>query len=158
MAQDSTMPRAVAEWQIAQTKRMGASEPLAYWSYEFAGIATQRDLFALTIPAAAARWLEAQDGRTMMRTAWRQQGCSLLDLPDFPSAKRMVLAMAVVDDSTAYVVHTDDRFGVTDPENLFFGERVMRLHRVNGLWLIEPRRDLLNPGNMGFSVGFDCPK
>jgi len=42
--------------------------------------------------------------------------------------------------------------------NSFFGERVMRLHRVDGRWRIEPRRTLLQAENVGFSVGFDCPK
>lgn len=155
MANDSTLPRAVAQWQIDQMRKGG--EAFNYLSTEFAGITTNRELFALTVPAAAARWLEAQDGRAMMRTAWRQQGCSLSDLPDFPAAKRTVLAVAFADDSTAYVVHTDDRFGEAQ-ESLAFGERVMRLHRVGGRWRIEPRRDLLRPDNMGFSIEFDCPK
>ena len=157
MAQDSTMPRVVAEWQIARMKSDG-SNPFFYLSYEFSGVANQHDLFALTISTAAARWLEAQDGRTTMREAWRKQGCPLADLPDFPAPKRTVVAIAVTGDSIAYVVHTDDRFGQADPENLFFGERVMRLHRVDGRRRIEPRRTLLQAENVGFSVGFDCPK
>jgi hypothetical protein len=158
MATDSTMPRAVAEWQLSQMNRAANSDPFEYLQMQFAGIATSRDLFALTTPAAAARWLDGQDGRTMMRTAWRKQGCSLSDLPDFPAAKRAVLAIAVSDDSTAYVVHGDDRFGEMEPGNLSFGERVMKLHRINGRWRIEPREDLLRPSNVGFSVGFECPK
>ena len=158
MANDSTMPRAVAEWQIGRMKTEEGHDPFDYVTYEFGGIASSRDLFTMTVPTAAARWLEGQDGRTMMRTAWRKQGCSLSDVPDFPAPRRKALAIAATDDSTAYVIHTDDRFGDLDPGNLFFGERVMRLHRIAGHWRIEPRRDLLNPGNTGFSVGFDCPK
>ena len=158
MANDSTMPRAVAEWQIGRMKTEEGHDPFDYVTYEFGGLTSPRDLFTMTIPTAAARWLEGQDGRTMMRTAWRKQGCSLSDLPDFPAPKRRALAIAAIDDSTVYVVHTDDRFGDIDPVNLFVGERVMRLHRIAGHWRIEPRRDLLNPGNTGFSVGFDCPK
>jgi len=158
MARDSTMPRAVAEWQLRQMKTAEIGDPFEYVSYEFAGIASSRDLFSLTIPSAAARWLEGQDGRTKMREAWRKQGCSLSDLPDFPAAKRRALAITAIDDSTAYVIHSDDRFGDVDPVNLFFGERVMRLRRIAGRWRIEPRRDLLNPDNMAYSVGFDCPK
>ena len=158
MANDSTMPRAVAEWQISRMKTEEGHDPFEYVTYEFGGLASSRDLFTMTIPTAAARWLEGQDGRTMLRTAWRKQGCSLSDLPDFPAPKRTTIAMAVTNDSTAYVVHTDDRFGNEDPTNLFFGERVMRVHRIAGRWRIEPRRDLLNPGNTAFSVGFECPK
>lgn len=158
MARDSTMPRAVAEWQIGQMKARGTHDPFDYVSYEFAGIASSRDLFSMSIPTAAARWIEGQDGRTRMRETWRTQGCPLSDLPDFPAPKRSTLAVAVMNDSTAYVLHSDDRFGDVDPANLFFGERVMRLRRITGRWRIEPRRDLLNPDNMAYSVGFDCPK
>jgi len=158
MATDSTMPRAVAEWQIGQMKARDTRDPFDYVAYEFAGIASSRDLFSMSIPTAAARWIEGQDGRTKMRETWRKQGCSLSDLPDFPAAKRTIVAIAVADDSTAYVVNTDDRFGNMDPGNLFFGDRVMRLRRITGRWRIEPRRDLLNPDNMAYSVGFDCPK
>jgi len=158
MATDSTMPRAVAEWQISQMRK-GAVEDQSYLSWQFAGITTPRDLFALTIPAAAARWLEAQDERMKMRDAWRKQGCPLSELPAFPPAKRLVLATAASDDSTVYVVHNDDRFGSIGPDNLTFGERVMRLHLVNGRWRIEPREDLLRPFGMGFAgFAFDCPK
>ena len=159
MATDSTMPRAVAEWQISQMKKGGSGDQFTYLSSEFAGITTPRDLFALTVPAAASRWLEAQDERTLMRDAWRKQGCPLSELPSFPPTKRTLLATAAADDSTVYVVHSDDRFGSVDPENLPFGERVMRLHLVNGRWRIEPREDLLRPFGMGFAgFGFDCPK
>ena len=156
MAIDSTMPRAVAEWQIDQMKKSGAADQFNYLSSQFAGVTTPRDLFALSIPAAAARWLEAQDERTQMRDAWRKRGCPLSDLPAFPPAKPIVLATAAADDSTVYVVHSDDRFE-SGPENLSFGERVMRLHRVNGRWRIEPREDLLRAGGH-FGFGFDCPK
>jgi hypothetical protein len=157
MATDSTMPRAVAEWQIGQMKKSGAEEPFNYLSMQFAGITSPRDLFALSIPAAAARWLEAQDERTQMREAWRRSGCPLSDLPAFLAAKRTVLAAAAFDDSTVYVVQSDDRFGSMGPENLTPVERVMKLHRANDRWRIEPREDLLRPGG-AYGYGFDCPK
>ena len=159
MATDSTMPRAVAEWQIGQMKRSGVGDQFSYLSMQFAGVTTPRDLLSLTIPAAAARWLEAQDGRRHMRDLWRKQDCPLSELPPFPPAKRIVLATAAADDSAVYVVHNDDRFGSIAPDNLPFGERVMRLHLVNGRWRIEPREDLLRPFGMGMAgVAFDCPK
>ena len=59
MARDSTMPRAVAEWQIAQMKRARAGREFGDYTYEFAGITTQHALLTMTVPAAAARWLAA---------------------------------------------------------------------------------------------------
>ena len=125
-------------------------------SYEFAGVHTQHELFALSVPEAASRWLEAQDERTQMREAFRRSGCSPTIIPpEFPAAKRSVLAVALSDDSTAYVVHSDDRFGPTQ-----FGaesERVMVVRRRGGRWRIETRQDLLRPGNMGFGMS-ECPE
>jgi len=155
MAEDSTMPRAVAEWHISQAKKASAGGPFNYLSYEFAGIRDQHDLFALTVPAAAARWLEAKDGRTQMREAWRRGNCSLQKLPDFPAPKRTVLAVSVVNVSSANTIHTDDQFGGDNPEYLSFGERVIRMHRVHGRWHIEPRDDLFRPSNTSFAIT-DC--
>ena len=121
MADDSTMPRAVAEWQIAQMNKFRGMQNFGDMSYEFAGVHTQHELFALTVPEAAARWLEAQDERTQMREARRRSGCPLtIGVPEFPEIKHNVLAVALGDDSTAYVVHTDDRFR---PESIRDGER-----------------------------------
>ena len=75
MANDSTMPRAVAEWQVAQIKKYHAIESFGDMSHEFAGVHTQHELFALTVSEAAARWLEAQDERTQMREARGRSGC-----------------------------------------------------------------------------------
>ena len=156
MANDSTMPRAVAEWQLAQMNKYRGMQAFGDMSYEFAGVHTQHELFALTVPDAASRWLEAQDERTQMREALRRSGCSPTIIPpEFPAAKRSVLAVALGDDSTAYVVHSDDRFGATQlgAES----ERVMVVRRRGGRWRIETRRDLLRPGNVGFGMS-QCPE
>jgi len=156
MANDSTMPRAVAEWEIARMNKYRGMRAFGDMSYEFAGVHTQHELFALSVPEAASRWLEAQDERTQMREAFRRSGCSPTIIPpEFPAAKRSVLAVALSDDSTAYVVHSDDRFGPTQ-----FGaesERVMVVRRRGGRWRIETRLELLRPGNWSFAMG-DCPE
>jgi len=157
LARDSTMPRAVAEYQLAEAKKYSAMSPgFGDMSYEFAGVHSQQDLFALKPAEALARWLEAQDERTQMREGWRRMGCSLSDLPSFPGAKRLVLGVAIVNDSLAYVVHADDRFGPV-PTSFYGTERLFVVRRTNGVWRIEPRVDVLHPLNMSF--GFDqCPK
>jgi hypothetical protein len=156
MANDSTMPRAVAEWQVAQIKKYHGMESFGDMSHEFAGVHTQHELFALTVSEAAARWLEAQDERTQMREARRRSGCSLsLVPPEFPAPKHNVLAVALRDDSTAYVVHTDDRFGPN--QFAMQSERIMVLRRRGGRWRIETRLELLRPGNWSFVIG-ECPE
>ena len=155
MAGDSTMPRAVAEWEIARMTKFRGMQNFGDMSYEFAGVHTQHELFALTVPEAAARWLEAQDERTQMREARRRSGCPLrIGVPEFPESKHNVLAVALGNDSTAYVVHSDDRFGPNQygMEN----ERVMVLRRHAGRWRIETRLELLRPGNWSFVR--ECPE
>jgi hypothetical protein len=157
MAGDSTMPRAVAEWEVARMKKYRGFQQFGDMSYEFAGVRTQHELFALTVPEAASRWIEAQDERTQMRETLRRMGCSLASIPmEIPGAKRTVLAIALGNDSTAYAVHADDRFSRN--QIWMETERVMVLHRLNGRWRIEPRRDLLHPGNQGIGMGGDCPE
>ena len=157
MASDSTMPRAVAEWEVARMQKYRGMQPFGDMSYEFAGVRTQHDLFALTVPEAASRWIEAQDERTQLREALRRMGCSLASIPiEIPGAKRTVLAIALGNDSTAYAVHTDDRF--SGNQLWLEGERVMVLHRRSGHWRIEPKRDLLHPGNASMGMSGDCPE
>jgi hypothetical protein len=156
MANDSTMPRAVAEWQVAQMKKYRGMRAFGDMSYEFAGVHTQHELFALTVPEAAARWLEAQDERTQMREAFRRSGCSSTAIPpEFPGVKRKVLAAALGDDSTAYVIHADDRFSA-DRMGME-SEHVMVLRRRGGRWRIETRLDLVRPGNWSFGMDA-CPE
>ena len=60
------------------------------------------------------------------------------------SAKRRVLAVALRDDSTAYVVHTDDRFG---GESVWYRKRTCHgSPSRDGRWRIETARDLLQAG------------
>lgn len=150
MARDSTMPRVVAEWEVAQMARYKRTA-FGDMSYEFAGVTTLQALFALTVPDAEQRWLQAQDLRVELRQSRVRAGCPLDDLsPPYPGPKHVVLTAARSDDSTAYVVHGNDNFAA-DPGYLVGGERVMILHRSAGRWRIEPRRDLLRPGNMGIN-------
>ena len=151
MARDSTMPRAVAEWQAARMRESRPSMTFGDYSYEFAGITSQHDLLTLSAADAATRWLAAQDERTQIRESMRRQGCPLTTiLGALPSPKHRVLAVSVADDSTAYVVHGDDNFPDV-PEQLISNERVMVLRRAGVAWRIAPRRDLLHPANVGIA-------
>ena len=126
-------------------------------SYDFAGVHSQQELFALKPAEALARWLEAKDERTQMRDAWRQMGCSLADLPAFPSVKRSVLGVAVVNDSMGYVIHTDDRFGGVAESSIYGSERLFPVRRTKLGWRIDPREDLLRPMNVSIGMS-ECPK
>jgi hypothetical protein len=154
MASDSTMPRAVAEWEAARSNRFRSRRPFDDYSSQFAGVTSQRVLFSLTVADAATRWIAAQDGRVQMREEWRRMGCGIGTLPTMPlMARPVVLGIAFRDDSTALVIHSDDQFrGMGNMHD----ERVVPVHRTQAGWRIEPRDDLLRPSHMFFSVD-GCP-
>jgi hypothetical protein len=157
VARDSTMPRPVAEWPAAKMNESRASRSFGDYSYEFAGVTSQHDLLTLSVTDAAARWLAAQDERTQLRESMRRAGCPLAAIPtSFSAPKHRVLVVSVVDDSSAYVVHVDDRYPYV-PEQLTANERAMALRRVGAVWRIAPRRDLLHPANFGIASA-ECPR
>ena len=156
MARDRTMPRAAAEWEMARSKKYMAMAPaFGDMSNEFAGVHSQSDLFALTPSQAVARWLEAMDYRTMLRAALLRKGCALSAVPTLPATKQTLLAIGVANDSVAYVIQTDDRFGGAS-DVYGEGERVLAVRRVRDQWRIEARRNLLRPMNVWTDVDA-CP-
>jgi hypothetical protein len=160
MATDSTMPRAVAEWEVAQMTKARAEHPYLGVTSEFFGVTTQHELFALTLPDATARWIEAQDDRAQIRDAWKRAGCtdaSLTVVMPFLAPKHVIVATVVADDTTAYAIQSDEPVS-GDPANLFNAERVIELHRVGGRWRIAPQRDLLHAQYTSFRRFGGCPK
>jgi hypothetical protein len=156
MANDSTMPRAVAEWQIARAKKRPVPQ-FGDLSYEFAGVHDSHMLLTMSVAEAAARWVEAQDERTQMREQLRAMGCPLDSVAErVLASKHVVLATVVANDSTAYAIHTDSRFARARDDDVFGAESVMILHRRGTTWRILARRDLLKPLNSGFGFA-QCP-
>ena len=66
MERNPGMPRAAAEWELAQRQSRQRSSWNEY-AFRFAGVTSFRDLQALTPREAAARWLEAQGHRHRSR-------------------------------------------------------------------------------------------
>lgn len=154
MAQDSTMPRAVAEWQVERIRRYGATRPFDDFSEDFIGITSVRALEALTPAEGAVRWLEAQDPNASWRRAIAKLKCSQVSadsLRTFSLFTRSVLAAVEVNDSTAYALTTIDVFGNamdgddTPPPNLVL------LRRKAGAWRVVPSLWLMRGMNMGFA-------
>ena len=160
MAIDSTMPRAVAEWQVQQMKRYRRPE-FGDKSDTFAGVHTQHELFALTPAQALSRWIEAKDERTQRRRSMLMQNCppqALEAIMRFPVPKRVILAVAVPNDTSAFVIHSTDGPGALRiPEMLIGGETIMSLHKQANAWKIDPRGDLMRPLNSG-GVWYGCPE
>jgi hypothetical protein len=159
MAADSTLPRAVAEWQIARFR--GASGAAAFhdFSNEFAGITTFRALQDLTPAEGAARWLEARDPGARLRRAFAALKCpgpavdSLLTLNPFG---HRTVGVAQVNDSTAYVLAartvdlTDSGMYAQPPSTLV-------VRRTSDGWRITPHMTMLSGANI-VAVDPQCPR
>jgi hypothetical protein len=149
MAADSTMPRSVAEWEAMRSNKFRSERAFDDYSSQFAGVTSQQMLFSLSLRDAAARWLAARDPRVQIRDARRRAGCTLGDVVSpWPSSKSTLAAIAFQDDSTAFIILLDDRFG---GDALMSSERVMPVRRTQSGWRIEPREDILSPINVHFS-------
>jgi hypothetical protein len=160
MAMDSTMPRAVAEWQVQQMKKYRRPD-FGDRSDMFAGVHTQHELFALTPAQALSRWIEAKDERTQRRRSMLMQNCppqALEAIMSFPAPKHVVLAVAIQDDTSAFAIHSTAGAGsFRIPEMLIGGEMIMSLHKQAAVWKIDPRGDLMRPLNSG-GVWYGCPE
>jgi hypothetical protein len=151
MAQDSTMTRAVAEWQVSKMRQYADSEPFAYLSHQFARVRTQRELFALTPDEAAARWIEAQDPRTAMREL-ATVGVQAAHSRRATARARAGIPGIVVADSLAYALF-DREFVALAP--LVERRSSSRATDAAG-WRIAPQYGLLTGGafaSVGFSDG-----
>jgi len=146
MAHDPTMPRAVAEWQVAQMSQ-SVSDPWSDLGYEFARVVTLQDLLSLTPEQAAARWLEAKDVRYEVYRLWKGQGCT--DPLPAPTVEReQIRAVALEGDSIAYVIHsppTQPMSGMAPGPVVSTPVSLLVLHRRQGSWKIN--LDSMEPGN-----------
>jgi hypothetical protein len=174
MKRDTAMPRAVAEYQIAQFKKYGRDSS-SYISQEFAGVTTPGQLDSLSTIDAAAKMIEAHDIRYRMRRSAKFvlnecRDSVLKSLPQMSVSPQKVFG-AVVQDSIAYVLHQmgEIRFaGKTgnsvprrpsrasgDPVRDWFSfpPAVMELRKIGGRWRIAG-----GPGMLGDEGGFgwDC--
>jgi hypothetical protein len=154
MANSPSMPRAVAEWHVEQSRKMRANHSFDDYSYEFFGVRSFRALAALSVPQAAARWLEALDGRSTARETIQRDTClrqvPLDSLMPPPSWELGLVAFA--DDSTSYAIYSEGRWReetIRDFDGV--SRRVMALRRTSLGWRILAKRELLFTGVMYMS-------
>lgn len=147
MRHDPEMPRAVAEYQIAQAERFKstAGEML---SFEYANVRDTTMLVRMSALELGARWLEAQDSRYQMRrSAELAPDCAdKLDtiLSSVPAPPPREVLGAVGRGDTVFVLHRDST-SAGDAESVmpFFGTSVATLVLRRGGWRIVPQMTLL---------------
>jgi hypothetical protein len=151
MRADPEMPRAVAEWQVERMRKAKAQVPgFGDFSFEYAGITSFRMLAALSVTEAGARWLEARDPRFQMREGARRAGCDTALVRQIGASAQSlseVIAMAHVDDSTAYALFRSARTR-SIPEQYRGPPELLTLRRTTTAWRVDPSV----PNYSGFSV------
>lgn len=178
------MPRAVAEWEVAEMQRMTARH--GEWIvHQYAGVSSADSLARLPVREVAARWLEAQSMGYQLRQALAMQrttsGCkgvadSVSTAMSSAEPGYRVIG-TVVDGDAAYVLHTTDydrhltdsiasRPTAADSvkaterarasEGLFtIAPSVLVLRRgTGGDWRIVATQNVLSGGFIGYSM--DC--
>lgn len=157
MAADTTLPRAVAEWQLARFRSASGSRPFNDFSEEFAGITSFRALEELTPLEGAARWLEANDPGNKLRRSLAALKCPGLVVDSLrnwiPYALRTV-GTAYVNDSTAYVLTARD---FADSGMYAPTPSTLLLRRRREGWQISPNMAMLS-SNHFVVVDPQCPR
>jgi hypothetical protein len=163
LAREPDMPRAVAEWQAAQSRKAQAQYRFGDYSFEFARVTSFRDLAALTPLEAAGRWIEAQDPREAFQRMLALSNCdSVLTAEEKEQVSPFhpnTIGALVVGDSIAYVLHTESTRLEVEPADaaatLYHrSPSVMALRRTTAGWRIVPQHDLLRPDGMAY--GMSC--
>lgn len=152
MASDTTMPRAVAEWQVAKFSQIAGARAFHDFSDQYIGITSFRALEALSPEEGAVRWLEAQDPGARMRRMAAASNCpgdssQSMRVPAAPP--RRVLGVVEVSDSTAYVL-TSIEYGGVSLEDQPPPSAVL-IRRRAGEWRVVPNHWLLSGGSVAFS-------
>jgi hypothetical protein len=167
---DPEMPRAVAEYQAKQANERSADPDVI--AYQFARVPSIDSLAALSVAEVAARWLEAQGMRWQMHRAFelqRKQGCVIPDSLEavmFAHPATVRIHGAVIEDSTAWVLHDEPRFADVEdvgvsrvraararPFAWAFPPRLTTMRLVRGTWRVLPG---VPDGGMSFSA--NCPR
>jgi hypothetical protein len=153
---DSTKPRVVAEYEAKryreQVAKFDAGQMLGH---EFFGVRSIQELRALSTLEASARYIQAQDFRMLIREQVLEQarkaGCSMSASAALaPISLHRIIAVALANDTLAYVLHDDGMFGThvdrgppTDPMLM-----QLRLHAQG--WRVYPTPGMLGRSGIGF--------
>lgn len=158
MARDSTMPRAVAEWEVQRRQRYATRRPFHDFSEEFIGITTFRALDALTPTEAAVRWIEAQDPGARWRRYLASRNCAgvpqeaLLRANPFDP---VVLGAVEVNDSTAYALTTTAEFERSAALDDRMPPSTVLLRRRSGAWRIVANHSIAS-GSGFMAMSMEC--
>ena len=154
MTMNPKLPRAVAEYEVAQINEHRGSAN--FLEYDF-GISDPDSLAALPARVVAQRWLEVHDPRWRFRQAIMRSNCGSAVLDSMPAPTFRVLG-TVAADPLAYVLYARDDDPPPMPDGVHgIGPRILTLRRGMDGWWVLPRMDQLE-GMVAFSRAECVPK
>lgn len=151
MRDDPNKPRVVAEYELKRYRERMTQVDYDPISFEFAGVKSLDELALLGAREATARYLQAQDGRAMLRQMAIRSGCADSTFR-WPVTLRRILGAVLSADTVAYVLHSDGLMAddATSP-GMSLGPMIMELRLRRDGWQIRPSLGLLRRENTGFS-------
>ncbi len=159
MQHDSTMPRAVAEYQVRKLNESPINQN-SWLSREFADVTDIEALAALSVEDAAARWLQAKDIRWQVRRAAddrRTAGCAppRESGSSFPAPKYAIFGEIRIDSTTAYVLHKEAEFRKAEPDVdadiHAMPPGIVTLRRIRDRWKILARQGMFHSTFVGYT-------
>lgn len=146
MKSDSTMPRAVAEYQVRRMRE--GSRTFSALEFEF-GITDPDSLAAMPARVAAEHWLEAHDPLGRLKILYKRSNCPR-GLPDsLPQPNFRVLG-TVVNGAIAYLLYERDDEPPMDMNQLQ-SPLMVTLRRSIDQWWVLPRES-----SNGIAFGVTC--
>lgn len=153
MRMDSTKPRVVAEYELKRYReQMAKFDEGGMLAYQFSGVRSIDELRALSTVEASARYIQAQDIRTLIREHARKAGCAMNESALMaPVAFHRIIAVALANDTLAYVLHDDGMLGTRVDQASPINPTVMQLRLRAQAWRVYPAPGLLGLTGIGFS-------
>ncbi|HEY2853727.1 MAG TPA: hypothetical protein VGJ18_12825 [Gemmatimonadaceae bacterium] len=149
MRADSTMPRAVAEYQVQRMKQQ--SQRYNFLEYEF-GVTDPDSLAAMSPSTVAERWLQVHDRRWGFLQALKRSHCPLSEADSLLPKPNVRVLGTVVNGSTAYLLYERDDEPPGDPNEVRSrGPHMLTLRRDIDVWWVSPRIEMNSVGLMGVS-------
>lgn len=158
MRDDPSLPRAVAEYFVAQSTRYAANVPAPSLLFAIADVESLSQLDSLPDDEVYIRLLRARQVDYQFAAAARVTGCPLdsMDRAALPKVSRAVRGVALLSETEAVALYDETGFEMP-PELQQFSQLHMR--RTSGGWRVVASEAVLGPMHGGMAVGMDgCGK
>jgi hypothetical protein len=156
MKHDSTMTRAVAEWQVQRMKDHSHQQSIL--EYQF-GVADPDSLAAMPLEVVAQRWLERHDPRWGVRAALRASNCQTSVADSLVPVPKFTVLGIVAKEGTAYLLYErDDDPNVLIDDIRSRGPSMVVLHHRIDTWWVIPRVEMNGISGLAMACSSTIPR